>query len=124
MTGGRTRASILADVFEAVLAAIYIDGGLKEAEKFVMSQLGTAVENACKGIALYKDYKTELQEIAQSVDKKVEYRHVKEEGPAHDKTFTVQVIYDGKVVSEDTGKSKKDAEQNAARRAISEVKNG
>ena len=124
LTGGRTRPSILADVFEAVLASIYIDGGLAEAERFVISQLGNAIDNACKGIALYKDYKTELQEIAQSVDKKVEYKHVREDGPAHNKTFTVQVIYDGRVISEDTGRSKKDAEQNAARRALAEVSNG
>ena len=124
LTGGRTRPSILADVFEAVLASIYIDGGLDEAERFVISQLGNAIDIACKGIALYKDYKTELQEIAQSVDKKVEYKHIREDGPAHNKTFTVQVVYDGKVISEDTGRSKKDAEQNAARRALAEVKNG
>ena len=124
LTGGRTRPSILADVFEAILASIYIDGGLAEAERFVISQLGNAIDNACKGISLYKDYKTELQEIAQSVDKKVEYKHVREDGPAHNKTFTVQVIYDGKVVAEDTGRSKKAAEQNAARRALAEVTNG
>ena len=124
LTGGRTRPSILADVFEAILASIYIDGGLAEAERFVISQLGNAIDNACKGISLYKDYKTELQEFAQSVDKKVEYKHVREDGPAHNKTFTVQVIYDGKVVAEDIGRSKKDAEQNAARRALAEVTNG
>ena len=60
----------------------------------------------------------------ESVDKKVEYKHVREDGPAHNKTFTVQVIYDGRVISEDTGRSKKDAEQNAARRALAEVSNG
>lgn len=124
LTGGRTRVSILADVFEAVLAAIYLDSDFEEAEKFVMSQLGSAIEKACQGVSLYMDYKTELQEIAQGNGKKVEYKHVKEEGPAHSKTFTVQVVYDGCVVSENTGKSKKDAEQNAARLAIEEVKNG
>lgn len=123
-TGGRARVSILADVFEAVLAAIYLDSGFEEAEKFVMSQLGTAIEKACQGVTLYMDYKTELQEIAQGNGKKVEYKHIKEDGPAHNKTFTVQVIYDGCVISEGTGKSKKDAEQNAARIAIEEVKNG
>lgn len=122
LTGGRTRASILADVFEAVLAAIYLDSDFKEAEKFVMSQLGVAIEKARKGIPLYMDYKTELQEIAQSEGKKVEYNHVREEGPAHSKIFTVQVLYDGKVLSENMGKSKKDAEQNAAKLAITEVK--
>lgn len=124
LTGGRTRVSILADVFEAVLAAIYLDSGFEEAENFVMSQLGTAIEKACQGISLYMDYKTELQEIAQSCGKKIEYMHVKEEGPAHNKIFTVQVLYDGVVVSENTGKSKKEAEQNAAKLAILEVKNG
>lgn len=124
LTGGRTRVSILADVFEAVLAAIYLDSGFQEAQKFVMSQLGTAINKACQGVSLYMDYKTELQEIAQSHGKKVEYRHIKEEGPAHCKVFTVEVLYDGNVVAENKGKSKKEAEQNAAMIAVSEVKNG
>ena len=124
LTGGRKRASILADVFEAVLAAIYLDSDFNEAERFVMDQLGDAIAKACKGESLYNDYKTELQEIAQGHGKKVEYVHVKEEGPAHDKIFTVNVLYDGNVVSEGKGKSKKDAEQNAAKYAILEVKNG
>ena len=124
LTGGRTRASILADVFEAVLAAIYLDSDFVEAEKFVMSQLGNAINKARKGISLYTDYKTELQEIAQANGKKVEYKHIREEGPAHNKIFTVQILYDGNTVSEDKGKSKKEAEQNAAKLAITEVQNG
>lgn len=123
LTGGRNRISILADVFEAILAAIYLDSDFKEAEKFVTYHLGMAIDKACKGIPLYTDYKTELQEIAQSVGKKVEYVHVKEEGPAHNKTFTVNVIYDNSFIAEGTGKSKKDAEQNAAANAIFEVRN-
>ena len=124
LTGGRTRVSILADVFEAILAAIYLDSNFEEAEKFVVSQLGKAIEKARQGISLYMDYKTELQEFAQGKGKKIEYKHVKEQGPAHCKTFTVQVVYDGNVISEDIGKSKKEAEQNAARLAIAEVQNG
>ena len=124
LTGGRTRVSILADVFEAVLAAIYLDSDLKQAEKFVMSQLGDAIKKAQNGIALYMDYKTQLQEIAQSRGYSVEYKHIKDEGPAHNKTFTVQVIYNNDVIAEGTGKSKKDAEQNAAMYAITEVQNG
>lgn len=124
LTGGRNRASILADVFEALLAAIYIDSGFKEAKKFVLTQLGDAIEKARKGIPLYTDYKTELQEIVQSKGKKVSYLHVGENGPAHCKTFTVQVFYENKVISESSGNSKKEAEQNAARLAIKEVQNG
>ncbi len=124
LTGGRSRASILADVFEALLAAIYIDSGFEKAKDFVLSQLGDAIEKACKGIPLYTDYKTELQEIAQSRGKKVEYNHIGEDGPAHRRIFTVQVSYDGAVISEAKGNSKKDAEQNAARLAIKEVQNG
>ncbi len=124
LTGGRERISILADVFEAILAAIYLDANFGEAEKFVVSHLKSAIEKACKGVLLYTDYKTELQEIAQSVGKKVEYVHVKEEGPAHNKTFTVNVLYDNVLVAQGKGKSKKDAEQNAASNAIIEVKNG
>lgn len=124
LTGGRTRASILADVFEAILAAIYLDSDFSKAEKFVMSQLGDAIGKAQNGIALYFDYKTELQEIAQANGYKVEYKHIREDGPAHNKVFTVQVIYNDVPVAEGTGKSKKDAEQNAASVAIKEVSNG
>lgn len=124
LTGGRNRSSILADVFEAILAAIYLDSNYNEAEKFVMSQLGKAIENGCKGKILYTDYKTELQEIAQANDIKIEYKHIKEEGPAHNRIFTVQVLYNDKVVAENSGRTKKEAEQNAARLAIIEVKYG
>ena len=124
LTGGRNRASILADVFEALLAAIYIDSGFEEAEKFVLTQLGDAIEKARKGVPLYTDFKTELQEIVQGKGRKVSYIHVGEDGPAHCKTFTVQVFYNDKVISEASGNSKKEAEQNAARPAIKEVKNG
>ena len=102
----------------------YFDSDFNEAEKFVISQLGDAIKKAQNGIALYFDYKTELQEIAQGNGYKVEYKHIREDGPAHNKIFTVQVIYNGKAVAEGTGKSKKDAEQNAASVAIKEVKNG
>ena len=124
LTGGRTRPSILADVFEAILAAIYLDSNYEQAEKFVLSQLGKAIENGCKGKKLYTDYKTELQELAQANDTKVEYRHIKEEGPAHNRIFTVEVLYKENIVAQSTGRTKKDAEQNAARLAIAEVKNG
>ena len=120
LTGGRNRASILADVFEALLAAIYIDSGFEEAEKFVLTQLGDAIEKARKGVPLYTDFKTELQEIVQGKGRKVSYIHVGEDGPAHCKTFTVQVFYNDKVISEASGNSKKEAEQNAARLAIKE----
>jgi len=124
LTGGRNRISILADVFESVLAAIYLDGGLDEAEKFVLSQLREQIEKAKKGVCLYKDYKTELQEIAQANGKKVKYDLVDEKGPAHDKRFYVNVLYDDKIIAKDVGKSKKEAEQNAARLGIIEAKNG
>ncbi len=123
-TGGRTRVSILADVFEAVLAAIYLDSGLDEAVAFVERQLGGAIAKGCKGIMVYTDYKTQLQEIAQAADKKIEYKHIKEEGPAHERVFTVAVMYDGVAISQGKGRSKKDAEQNAAMLAIDEVRNG
>ena len=124
LTGGRTRPSILADVFEAILAAIYLDSDYEHAEKFVLTQLGKAIENGYKGKKLYTDFKTELQEFAQANDTKVEYRHIKEEGPAHNRIFTVQVLYKGEVVAENTGRTKKEAEQNAAMLAIKEVNNG
>ena len=123
LTGGRSRASILADVFESILAAIYLDGGIEQAERFVMSQLGEAITMAQKGTALFKDYKTALQELVQRHEKHVAYRHVSESGPDHNKTFVVEVICEGKILASGSGRSKKDAEQNAARRAIAVMQN-
>ena len=113
--GGRDRASILADAFEAVIAAIYLDGGLDEARKFVLRFVKKA---ANENISL-KDYKTELQEIIQkNPDEHLSYVLVGESGPDHDKRFEVEVLLNSNVIGCGIGRSKKLAEQEAARQAL------
>ena len=113
--GGRDRASILADAFEAVIAAIYLDGGLENARKFVLRFVTKA---ANENISL-KDFKTELQEIIQkNPDEHLSYVLVGESGPDHDKRFEVEVLLNSNVIGCGTGRSKKLAEQEAAREAL------
>ena len=113
--GGRDRASILADAFEAVIAAIYLDSGLDEARKFVLRFVKKA---ANENISL-KDYKTELQEIIQkNPDEHLSYVLVGESGPDHDKRFEVEVLLNSNVIGCGIGRSKKLAEQEAARQAL------
>ena len=113
--GGRDRASILADAFEAVIAAIYLDGGLDNARNFVLRFVKKA---ANENISL-KDYKTELQEIIQkNPDEHLSYVLVGESGPDHDKRFEVEVMLNSNVIGCGIGRSKKLAEQEAARQAL------
>jgi ribonuclease-3 len=121
-TGGRERASIIADVFEAILGAIYIDGGIEPASKFVMDKLGGAISDSYDGEGVWNDYKTRLQEIVQEGDDSVQYHHVRCEGPEHSKVFTVEVRTGARVLASGAGKSKKDAEQDAAKHAIKHIK--
>ena len=110
-TGGRERPSILADAFEAVLAAIYLDGGLEEASKLVL-RFVPRHDNA-------KDYKITLQEIIQrNREERIEYVVTDSSGPDHAKTFTVEVHLNSNVIGKGTGKSKKLAEQFAAKEAL------
>lgn len=114
-TGGRKRASILADAFEAVIGAIYLDGGLENVRNFV---LGFIKEAAAKQLSL-RDYKTELQEIIQkNPAEHLTYVLVGESGPDHDKRFEVEVLLNSNVVGCGMGKSKKLAEQQAAKQAL------
>ncbi len=123
LSGGRKRASILADAFEALIGAIYIDGGLTLVRKFVLDNLLDSIELASSG-DLFKDYKTYLQELLQSkTTEKISYRVINELGPDHDKTFEVEVCLGGQKLGEGRGKSKKEAEQNAAQEAIIKVRN-
>lgn len=117
-TGGRTRSSILADALEALFGAIYLDGGWKEAEKFILKCLGGLINQAITG-KLHLDYKTRLQEVVQSkTDLNIHYETVKEEGPDHNKTFYVDVIIGEEVKGSGRGRNKKEAEQNAAKDAL------
>ncbi|MBQ8503629.1 MAG: ribonuclease III [Clostridia bacterium] len=114
-TGGRNRASILADAFEAVIAAIYLDGGLDEARKFV---LDFVKKSATQQMSI-RDYKTELQEIIQkNPDEHLSYTLVGESGPDHNKRFEVEVNLNSNVIGCGTGRSKKIAEQQAAKQAL------
>ena len=116
--GGRARPSILADAMEALIGAIYLDGGEKPAKEFVCAFVLNR-EGADTEDAFIKDYKTLLQEIVQKNKQEViEYELVKTEGPDHERRFTVEVRLNSNVVGTGVGKSKKDAEQQAARRAL------
>ena len=115
LTGGRDRASINSDAFEAVIAAIYLDGGIEEAKRFVLR----FVEKHAKTQGSFKDYKTKLQEVIQkNPEEHLEYVLVGETGPDHNKTFTVEVHLNSNVIGKGIGKSKKNAEQEAAREAL------
>lgn len=118
MSGGRERQSILADCTEAVIAAIYIDGGLENAKDFIIKNLkDDLIETKNNYIT---DYKTKLQEIIQkNPEEQVEYKVIKEEGPDHDKIFTIELILNNNHVASGVGKSKKEAEQKAARELLS-----
>ncbi len=116
--GGRERESIIADAMEAIIAAIFLDGGFEEAKTFVLRTFKETIEDALSG-KLTKDYKTELQESLQiNGDVKIIYHIDKEEGPDHDKTFYVSLLVEGKHIGSGIGKSKKEAEQNAAKYAL------
>lgn len=114
-TGGRRRPSILADAFEAVIAAIYLDGGLESARNFVLRFIKKAAAETPK----FKDYKTALQEIIQkNPDEHLTYILVGESGPDHDKRFEVEVCLNSNVIGDGIGQSKKGAEQAAAKKAL------
>ncbi|MFA5658823.1 MAG: ribonuclease III [Oscillospiraceae bacterium] len=117
ITGGRERSSILADAFEAVIAAIYLDGGLESARKHILRFIPEDISsNSSVG---FNDYKTILQEIVQqNPEEKVEYYLIDESGPDHNKAFSVQVKLNTNVIGEGAGKSKKQAEQMAAKEAL------
>jgi len=117
MTGGRERASIVSDAMEAVIAAIYLDGGIEAARKHIMNFLPGDITP--EHTTTFHDYKTVLQEIIQkNPEEKIEYFLKDESGPDHDKKFTVQVLLNSNVIGTGTGRSKKNAEQNAAKEAL------
>lgn len=112
------KKAIIADSVEAVIAAIYLDGGLAPAEKFILENIKEQIEFASQNVGM-KDYKTVLQEeLQKNGEVVIKYNLIKEEGPDHAKIFTVNVECDGKTMAEGTGKSKKKAEMEAARKAL------
>ncbi len=108
--------TILADVFEAFVAALYLDQGLEYTKEVVLKIIVKYID---KNIDFLHDYKSTLQELVQTDKKSVTYEIVSESGPAHDRTFVCHVIVDGIVLGEGIGGSKKSAEQEAARVALS-----
>ncbi|WP_343231658.1 ribonuclease III [Tissierella simiarum] len=118
-TGGRSRESILGDAFEALTGAIYMDGGLEILNHLLLNIFEDDIVHAVAKGDLFIDYKTELQEKLQKKTKsKVEYIVEKEEGPDHNKVFYINVVVDDKIIGKGTGRSKKDAEQMAAKEAL------
>lgn len=122
--GGRTRMSILADAFEALIAAIYLDSGIETVREWVMGQLHETIIAASRG-KMFKDYKTEFQEVVQqNGDVDIRYEVVSENGPDHNKTFVVEVYLNGEKMGCGEGTSKKKAEQQAAQNALTRTKAG
>ena len=120
-SGGRSRPSILADAFEALIAAVYIDAGeehgMEEARKFILRYVLPALKSAKP--RAFRDFKTVLQEIIQqNPEERLEYVLTGESGPDHNKHFTVEVHLNSNVIGKGGGRSKKEAEQQAAREAL------
>lgn len=117
-TGGNKRPAILADSVEAVIAAMFLDGGIEPVKTFIIENLKEEIEVASRHVG-DKDYKTVLQEKLQiHGEVKIEYKTLSEKGPDHDKTFEEEVLCNGKVLALGKGKSKKLAQMEAARKAI------
>ena len=118
MHQGNRKIAIMADSVEAVIAAIYFDSGLEEAEKFIINNLKEEIEIATKNVGI-KDHKTILQEKLQvNGNVNIKYEIINETGPDHDKTFTAEVKLNGKVLAVGEGKTKKQAEMDAAGKAL------
>ena len=114
--GGRERPSVVSDAFEAVIAALYLDGGMEAARSFILPFI-------TEGKTAEEDYKTKLQEvIQQNPEDKLSYAVTGESGPAHDKRFEVTVLLNGSAMAAGTGRSKKAAEQQAAKAALRKLK--
>ena len=120
--GGKYRKAIVADIFESFLGAMYLDLGYEEVKKFIYKHVIPLIED--KTVDFFDDYKSVLQELVQTDKKSLEYIVIDEQGPAHDKTFTVEVKIDNIVYGEGTAHSKKEAEQKAAHDALQKAQNG
>lgn len=116
-TGGRSRESIISDVFEATIGALYLDGGLEQAAGFIKEYVLTDYRNKIE----FRDSKTTLQEYVQEKGSVMDYDLISETGPDHNKKYTVNVLIDGMVMGEGIGSSKKRAEQKAAYEAMKKL---
>jgi len=121
-TGGRQKQALLADSYEALIAAIYLDGGVEHVRAFVAREFAALVEEARRVGAAGQDYKSALQELVQSRSESLpEYRLIGTVGPDHRKLFQVEVVVNGEAVAEASGTSKKEAEQEAAKLALEKL---
>jgi ribonuclease-3 len=118
-TGGRRKQALLADGYEALIAAIYLDGGIEQARAFIMREFSDHFDEVRRTGALGQDYKSALQELLQAKDLPLpDYNLIGTAGPDHSKLFEVEVVVNGEPISRATGTSKKEAEQEAARGAL------
>lgn len=121
LSGGNLRPAILADSVEAIIAAMYLDGGIEPVKQFIINNLKEEIEIASHNVGI-KDYKTVLQEKLQiHGDVKIEYDIINEAGPDHNKTFEAEVKLNGKILATGKGKTKKQAEMDAARGALEKM---
>ncbi len=121
-SGGKHRKATLADMFESFLGAVYLDQGYRKAREIVYEIVIPFIKE--KPETFFMDYKSKLQEMVQTTKKSVTYELINEEGPAHDRTFTMNVIVDGIVLGTGVAKSKKEAEQEAAHHAMEKCARG
>ena len=121
MSGGSDKDAILCDVFESVVAAVFLDSGMEQARTFVLDNLSAIIDNHAANIDDVSDYKTTLQETVQQTGGSVDYRLNSESGPDHQKRYCFGVYVNDKCIAEGTGASKKKAQQNAAKQAISKM---
>ena len=119
--GGKYRKAIVADIFESFMGAMYLDLGFEEVKRFIYKNIIPIIED--KTIDFFDDYKSILQELVQTDKKSLEYIVVDEQGPAHDKTFTVEVKIDNIIYGKGSAHSKKEAEQIAAHEALKKAQN-
>src|SRR5436190_8483771 len=121
-TGGRFKQALLADAYEALIAAIYLDGGIEAAETFLRRELKSAIDAGAARNFVGQDFKSALQERVQALGRPLpEYRIAGETGPDHRKIFEIEVVVGGEVLGSASGKAKKEAEQEAARLAIARL---
>lgn len=122
MTGGRQRDSLLADTFEAFCGAMYLDSGYKSTSRFLLDRFEEKALQGLSGHRMFTDYKTSLQELYhQRTTSKIKYRVRKESGPDHDKTFYIDAYSQNQKLGSGIGKSKKEAEQQAAKCALEKI---
>ncbi len=120
-SGGRTRKTIVADIFESFIGALFLDQGLDAVKKLIYEHVIPLIER--KEISFFDDYKSVLQELVQTDKRNLEYEVINEEGPSHNKEFTVQVKINDIIYGTGKAHSKKEAEQLAARNALEKAQN-